>query len=209
MQRATSEDSVVFRRGRIIHVCRECAGIVQSGGVGDVVRQLAEQCARAGLHTSIVVPRYGCVTLPVATALFTAEIRMDYPNCRRSEKVEFFQVSALSGLTSLELWLIDSPRFRAKHHPYVYTKDEARAFKEGIGLEVFCGAEPPPPDYADELAGRGHYDYFAMNALLQKAVLELIEWMGPNEYVVHCHDAHVAALPMLLRHSKEYGHAIR
>jgi starch synthase len=135
---------------------------------------------------------------------------MDYVNKCRSERVDFFQTPSAGGLSTLEIWFIDSPRFREKHHPYVYTRDEERAFKERAGSEVFCGAERPPLDFAEGgLTGRGHYDYFAMNALLQKAVLELIAWMGPNDYVVHCHDAHVAALPMLLRHSTEYAHALR
>ncbi|HYW85938.1 MAG TPA: glycogen/starch synthase, partial [Spirochaetia bacterium] len=41
------------------HVAREYAGVAEAGGVKDVVRGLAEAQARAGAHTSVVIPQYG------------------------------------------------------------------------------------------------------------------------------------------------------
>src|SRR5271166_5588813 len=44
---------------QIFHVASECAGIISQGGLGDVVLQIAKQCATANHQTTIILPKYG------------------------------------------------------------------------------------------------------------------------------------------------------
>src|ERR1700676_1207747 len=193
-------------KANIVHVGRECSGVVGGGGAGDVILQLADQCAREGYPTSIIIPFYGNIKRDTEKFGSDEAIEMDYAGIRRVETVAFHRVRDLNGQKGLDLWLIKADRFGGKHHPYLYTRDEADLFAKLRADEaLFCGAEPPPKDYAGPqgLAGVGHYDFFAMNVLLQKAVLRLVASHTLDECVLHCHDAHVASLPMLLKATKK------
>jgi len=182
----------------VFHVARECSEIVSSGGLGDVVLQLAARCAAEGFPTTVILPRYGGMsrefqdrTEPVPDPV---AIPMSYgPDPSRTEPVVFRTM----GHRGFEVCLVDSPRFRGKLHPYVYDEEEAAAFQALPREErLFCGAERPFPGF-EVRAGTGHFDYFAMNLLLQKAALAYVRLRAPERAVIHGHDAHAAVLPLL------------
>ena len=209
----------------IVHVARECAGVAVAGGVGDVVLQLAVQCVRQGFDTTIVVPHYGPFSeesldntaVRLARALQAGETKVEHEavgdflidmayadSPARRERVAVHSV-VLRSAARLRLALICAERFAGKDKPYVYSSREAESFAcLDAQAETFCGAEPPPRDAAVE-EGAGHYDYFAMNVLLQKAALELAARLGLRKPAFHCHDAHAALLPMLARKSEAYA----
>ena len=60
-----------------------------------------------------------------------------------------------------------------------------------------------------KVQGTGHYDYFAMNILLQKAGLDLIMLLREKPEVIHCHDGHTAVTPAMMRECTGYRHYFR
>jgi starch synthase len=57
--------------------------------------------------------------------------------------------------------------------------------------------------------GMGHFDYFAMNILLQKAALGLMLVLGERPDIIHCQDGHAAVLPAMVREIEGYRHFFR
>jgi hypothetical protein len=77
------------------------------------------------------------------------------------------------------IYLLEADRFREKTDVYTYTaEDEERA--------------------EWQQSGTGHYDYFAMNILLQKGALELMILLNERPDVIHCHDGHTAVVPAMI-----------
>ncbi|MCY4187889.1 MAG: glycogen/starch synthase [Bryobacterales bacterium] len=202
----------------IVHVARECAEIAAAGGVGDVVLQLALECARQGFHSTIFLPHYGRYSAERQRALaqrisamlpwqrceasYLDPVALDIPMAyaARPYRTEpaAIETIALSGPVRLQIAQVVADRFAGKQRPYAYTGAEARAILEGPrGDGLVCGAEAPPPSFHAE-EGTGHFDHFAMNLLLQKAALA---WTARQHRsaVVHCHDAHAAMLPMMAK----------
>lgn len=213
----------------IIHVARECAGVAAAGGVGDVVLQLAVQCVRQGFDTTVVIPHYGAFSeeslsemgarLSQALQLPGAEFEretigdflVDMPYADQPTRRERVAVQSvlLRAKAQFRLALICADRFEGKDKPYVYSGREAELFEQlDAEAETFCGSEPPPRG-AEVHEGSGHFDYFAMNILLQKAALELVERLNLNKPVFHCHDAHAALLPMLAKKSEAHSSLAR
>lgn len=135
-------------RSEIVHVARECAGAAIAGGVGDVVLQLAVQCARQGFDTTVVVPCYGpfreealermaagpARALRAAAAKTVREaggdflVDMAYADApTRRERVAVHSIVLQAG-ARLRLALICAERFAGKEKPYVYSGREAQAF---------------------------------------------------------------------------------
>ena len=205
----------------IVHVTRECAEIAAAGGVGDVVLQLALESAQSRLPTTIILPHYGHhhrdtvreTAAKIAPALPWPRARVRFPEPQEFEipmayadlpqRVESVRVETIvfEGRGQLTVALVVADRFSGKERPYTYTAAEAKAILLApSGTETACGAEIPPPDFPVE-EGRGHFDYFAMNVLLQRAALAWMERACGAPLVIHCHDAHTAMLPMIARHA--------
>lgn len=185
---------------RVIHVARECAQITPGGGVGDVVLELALKCAAEGVDSSVVLPHYKNLKLEPTRIgpVYNINIPMAYTKGKgRHERAEISLNRFQIGTRELLAWLVDSPRFRRKSHPYTYTAEEEKTFRNLPPEAIeFCGAERPPFQNDEAIKGRGHYDYFAMNVLLQKAAVHVIQGT-PGPTVVHGHDAHAAGLPLV------------
>ena len=203
----------------IVHVARECAEIAPAGGVGDVVLQLAIESTRFGFETAIVLPHYGAFSqrrlehaaarilqvLPWTNVSVSipepreVEIPMAYTEAPQRVEVTRLQAVKFDGCGHLTLVFVIADRFTEKERPYSYTAAEARAIVFAPpGTTRVCGAERPPADYpVDE--GTGHFDYFAMNVLLQRAALAWMEGLDAESLVVHSHDAHTAMLPMMAK----------
>ncbi len=171
---------------------REYDGLAGAGGVKDVARQLAEALARSGRKVSVVLPLYGFMDpgqLGFTPLDLGFDIDMDYTGEPRREYVRVFaktaQPAAKKG--TLAIYLIDAARYLEKKSVYTYTaEDEA--------LDPF------------HRQGSGHFDYFAMNILLQKAAAALMIRLGERPDIIHCHDGHTAILPAMLRESEGWRH---
>ncbi len=158
---------------------REYRGIAGAGGVKDVSRELSEALARAGHDVTVVMPRYGFIK--PEDAGFSSlgprfEVDMDYTREERRETVQFWQKE----INRVRLVLVESGRFSEKQDVYTYTEAE----------------EKTDPTHKK---GMGHYDYFAMNILLQKSALGLCLYQGIRPDVFHFQDGHTALAAVLMR----------
>lgn len=177
---------------------REYEGLAGAGGVKDVARQLAEAIARSGRKVSVVLPLYGFMDLTklgFSTCDMAFEIDMPYVDMDRREYVRIFRQEVnVPGHGHLKktagriiIYLLDAQRFLEKKGVYTYTAEEE-------ALNSF------------HRQGSGHYDYFAMNILLQKASLALMMHLGERPDIIHCHDGHTALLPAMIRETEGYRH---
>ncbi len=165
---------------------REYDSVAGAGGVKDVSRQLAEALVRLKKTVSVVLPCYGFIDpkgLGFTKLPLSFEVDMNYTAQDRREEVTIWK-NTLHGVT---LYLVDAERYREKQAIYTYTADDEAKFPY-------------------QVRGRGHFDYFAMNVLLQKAALDLMILLGQKPDIIHCQDGHTAILPAMLREGTGYRH---
>ncbi|MDW7772939.1 MAG: glycogen/starch synthase [Desulfobulbaceae bacterium] len=184
-------------------VTREYDGLAGAGGVKDVCRQLSEALVRHGrCRVSVVLPRYGFIDpkplgfsrlqlpAPAGAAACSGDdallVDLDYAKEIRRESV-----AAWHGKKSgVDIYLLEAGRFAEKLGIYTYTAEEERL-------------------HSWQKKGSGHYDYFAMNVLLQKSALALMMVLGEKPDVIHCQDGHTALIPAMLRENEGYRHFFR
>lgn len=181
---------------KVLMVTREYDGVAGAGGVKDVCRQLSEALVRhAGCDVRVVLPCYGFidavaqgferVQLPSreeAAKIPTAfDVDMNYPDKERRESVSLWMKKE----QGVVIYLLDSFRFAEKQAVYTYTSAEEK-------------------EKSWQKAGTGHFDFFAMNVLLQKAALDLMILLDLRPDVIHCHDGHAAILPAMLWEDSGY-----
>ncbi len=183
-------------------ISREYDGLAGAGGVKDVCRQLAEALvAEAGVEVTVVIPRYGFMdaielgfsplTSPPRRSSLDCEgstnlffdVDMHYVDEERRETVTLWQ-QMLKGVRVL---LIEADRFAEKQGVYTYTAEEEKKI---------------PWQYQ----GSGHFDYFAMNILLQKAALDVMILLDERPDILHCQDGHAATLAAMMRQNPGYRH---
>jgi len=179
-------------------ITREYGDLAGAGGVRDVVRQLS--LALAGWRSrkvSVILPLYGFIDVEEAgfeavydpldrNRQLTFAVDMHYPDTPRHETVQVWRKQEQRVI----IFALDSPRFREKSGVYTYTE----ADEENDG---------------SQLRGSGHFDYFAMNVLLQKGALDLIMLLEERPDVVHCHDGHAALTPCLMHELAGYRNYFR
>ncbi|MEN8191059.1 MAG: glycogen/starch synthase [Thermodesulfobacteriota bacterium] len=182
----------------ILMVTREYGHLAGAGGVKDVVSQLAKVLGRwSGRTVSVVLPLYGFMdpegagfTLladPVdQTHELSFDVDINYDLRERREEVRVWH----GRHHRVNIYLIDSPRFLEKGDVYTYTAEEEQ-------VESW------------KKAGKGHYDYFAMNVLLQKAALGLMMILDCRPDIIHCHDGHTALIPAMIGENDGYRHFFR
>jgi len=165
---------------------REYDSIAGAGGVKDVSRQLAEALARLKKSVTVMLPCYGFMDpkkLGFSKESLSFEVEMNYTAEDRRELVTLWK-RKLHGVT---IFLVDTDRYREKRSIYTYTaEDEA--------------------DNPYHIQGNSHFDYFAMNVLLQKAALDLMVILEQKPDIIHCQDGHTAILPAMLREGTGYRH---
>ncbi|KPJ99484.1 MAG: glycosyl transferase family 1 [Desulfobacterales bacterium SG8_35] len=165
---------------------REYGSIAGAGGVKDVSCQLAEALVRLNKSVTVILPCYGFIDpqgLGFTKQAVSFAVDMNYTAEDRREEVSLWK-NTLHGVT---LYLVDAERYREKQSIYTYTaEDEAKN--------------------PYQLKGSGHFDYFAMNVLLQKAALDLLIILGQTPDIIHCQDGHTAILPAMLREGTGYRH---
>ncbi len=172
-------------------VTREYDGLAGAGGVKDVCRQLAEALVKKA-NVSVCLPMYGFMSVSSLgfKPVESFRVDMNYVAVERREDVRVWALKKKYGKNTLTIYLLDSKRYHEKRSVYTYTaEDEA--------------------DDADHVRGSGHYDYFAMNVLLQKAALNLMICLGDSPDIIHCHDGHAALLPAMAREIEGYRHFFR
>ena len=165
---------------------REYDGIAGAGGVKDVSRQLAEALARLKKSVTVMLPCYGFLepeTLGFSRQPFSFDVDMNFTAEDRREQVILWKKT----LHKVTVYLVDAERYREKRSIYTYTAEE-----EAIN------------PYQSQ--GSGHFDYFAMNVLLQKTALDLMILLGHKPDIIHCQDGHTAILPAMLREGTGYRH---
>ncbi len=179
------KDSISVRN--IWMVTREYGNLAGAGGVKDVTAQLASALAAwTGRKVSVVMPCYGFMDPQshnfqplqhndAKDQPMTFQVDMNYVGEERRETLQVWQAR----LERVNVYLLDSPRFREKDAVYTYTakEEEIDPFKR---------------------QGEGHYDYFAVNLLLQKGALQLMLQLQERPDIIHCHDGHTAVLPAII-----------
>lgn len=165
-------------------ITREYDGLAGAGGVKDVSRQLSHALARAGVKITVVMPLYGMMDkerLKLKGTPYSFNISMNYAREERHEPVRIWKL--MQG--KVRILFVESPRFSEKKSVYTYTAEE----------------EAQNPNYKQ---GSGHYDYFAMNVLLQKSALELMIYVHERPDIIHCQDGHTAIIPAIMREVDGY-----
>jgi len=168
---------------------REYDGLAGAGGVKDVSRQLAESLARMGKSVTVVLPCYGFMDpqkLNFTRHDLSFEVDMNYTAEDRRERVLLWYTK----LNKVNIYLVDAERYREKLGIYTYTAKE----------------ETTDPSHYQ---GSSHFDYFAMNILLQKAALDMMILLDEKPDIIHCQDGHTAILPALLKEAGAYRHYFR
>ena len=173
---------------------REYSGLAGAGGVKDVACQMAEALVRSDCKVSVVLPLYGFMdpeNLGFKLTDISFEVALNYATEQRLEEVRIFskkvKVSQTGGKKggNLEIYLIEAKRYLDKQSVYTYTA------KEEVKNEIHH-------------QGIGHYDYFAMNVLMQKAALSLMIHLEQKPQIIDCHDGHTAILPAMIREIEGY-----
>ena len=169
-------------------ITREYGALAGAGGVKDVARQLATALTRSGRQVSVALPFYGFMapeSLGFSRLDLAFDLDMSYTLEERREEVTVWHRR-----DEVDLYLLDSPRFREKNGVYTYTAADERH----------------NPLHRQ---GEGHIDYFAMNVLLQKAALCLMIHLDQRPEIIHCHDGHTALLPAIVRELDGFRHYFR
>ena len=175
-------------------ITREYDQLAGAGGVKDVCRQLAEILAdRGNCAVRVVLPRYGFMDAPqlgfsllglggrsgrIAGRRYEQvfEVDMNYAAEERRETVAVWSAT----INKVTVYLVEADRFATKRGVYTYTEEDEQ-------------------EVAWQQAGGGHFDYFAMNVLLQRAALDLMILLEEKPDIIHCHDGHAALLPAMMR----------
>ncbi|MFV0437647.1 MAG: glycogen synthase [Desulfopila sp.] len=177
---------------------REYGEIAGAGGVKDVVRQLAEALAIIpGTEVRVVLPLYGFIRpsehgfVPLKDPLDPSRqlefaVDMNYSLEERQERCRIWSMCS-AGVT---IYLVEADRFREK-----------------MGIYTYSTLDRDLPDW--QRPGMGHYDYFAMNVLLQKSSIELMLLLGEKPDVIHCHDGHTALVPTFINECQGWRNSFR
>jgi len=177
---------------------REYGDLAGAGGVKDVVSQLSVSLAKkSGRSVHVVLPCYGFIDPESLGFTLLADplspknelqfkVDLNYPEEPRQEEVKVW--GAIQD--QVNIYLLDSERFREKQNVYTYTAEEEASFSW-------------------QKTGEGHIDYFAMNILLQKAAVCLMVILGARPDVIHCHDGHNAVLPAMISEQQGFRHYFR
>ena len=170
----------------ILILTREYDGLAGAGGVKDFSRQLAEALVRKGNRVGVILPLYGLID-PKAHSFsrtgLTFEVDMPYVGRFRREKVAIWSAE----LNGVNVYLVEAARYAEKLDVYVYTDKDAG-------------------DAPHTQKGMAHYDYFAMNVLLQRAAIAMLIRTGEKPDIIHCQDGHTAILPAMIREIGGFRH---
>ena len=170
----------------VVMLSREYAGIAGAGGVKDVVKGLCCALSKRGIETCVILPRYGFLdpdSLGFKRLDLSFKVDMNYASQERTETVGFWHGKK----DGVSCFLVEAERFAEKRGIYTYTEEDEK--------------EDP-----SKRKGEGHFDYFAVNVLHQKAALGLLECLDIRPDVIHCHDGHTGLVPAIIREEDGFRH---
>src|SRR5438045_3684937 len=98
----------------ILHVCSEVSPFIKTGGIADVCEAMPRALARAGVRTTVVMPRYGTID-PVHHALAKRLTPITVPLGAARESITVYEGRLPGGLVTV--YLLDHPLFE---RPGVY-----------------------------------------------------------------------------------------
>ncbi len=174
---------------KVYTLTREYRGLAGVGGLKDVARELSEALVRKGLEVTVFLPRYGFINAKEKGFEETGIsflVDMDYTYEERREKIFLWQQE----INGVRVFLVEADRYAEKLGVYTYTEEEEKK-------------EPW------KKKGSGHFDYFAMNILLQKTALCTAIYLDEKPDIMHCHDGHTAVTPALARELMGFRHYFR
>ena len=188
--------------GSVWMVSREYDGLAGAGGVKDVCRQLAEALARdGGCRVRVILPRYGFMDAAALgfTPLELPSRRTDGPCAERRRRAFAVEMNYTDRerREDVSIW-------ERREEGLTIFLVEAERFAEKLGVYTYTAAEEEKTPWQRQ--GSGHYDYFAMNILLQKAALDLMLLLDEAPDVIHCQDGHAATLAAMARENSGYRH---
>ncbi len=164
---------------KVYMLTREYRGLAGVGGLKDVARELSEALVRRGNKITVFLPCYGFLD-PYEKGFkktgISFVVDMDYTREERRERVSLWEKE----IEGVHIFLIEADRYKEKLGVYTYTQEEEEK-------------EPW------KKKGSGHFDYFAMNILLQKTALCTAIYREEKPDIIHCHDGHTAVTPALAR----------
>lgn len=171
------------RINNIWFISREYRDLAGSGGLKDVCRQLA--VALAGKYkVTVCLPAYGFLD-PYRLGFQEGEVFQVDMNYAHEERREAVQVWSRTTTDGVRIFLFDASRYQEKKGIYTYTPEDEIENPENV-------------------QGDGHYDYFAMNVLLQKAAVSLMMYRMEQPDIIHCHDGHTALIPAIIRENEGF-----
>ncbi|AEH45147.1 Starch synthase catalytic domain-containing protein [Thermodesulfatator indicus DSM 15286] len=176
----------MFQIKEVYTLTREYRDIAGAGGLKDVAQELSEALVRKGIKVTVFMPRYGFLDpekLGFWQTGVSFSVDMDYAHEERREEISLWQ----GELNGVRIFLIEADRYAEKLGIYTYTEEEEKR-------------EPW------KKKGTGHFDYFAMNILLQKTALCTAIYLEEKPEIIHCHDGHTACTPALAREIMGFRH---
>lgn len=172
------------------HISREYRGLAEAGGIKDVVRDLAETLASFGIRVSVVIPWYGLMDrLQIEYRELPLSFEIPLPDREGRPAAERIGVR-LYEISKVSVYCLTSARFAEKLGVYTYTDREASNDPHIIH-------------------GEGHTDALELGLLFQLGALALISSLSDPPSVVHCHDAHAAFVPAMMREHPVYREFFR
>ena len=164
----------------IWHITREYRGIAEAGGIKDVVRDLSEALTKFGLSVSVIIPFYGFMdNLPL---MKINEFNAGGSGQAIQNRIEVFSFK----LNGVNIYCLKTESFSAKEGVYTYTEREAER----------------NPHYRK---GEGHEDAVTLSLIFQRTAVEFLRLTGEKPSIVHCHDAHAACVPAIMREIPEFS----
>jgi starch synthase len=186
-------------------VTREYDGLAGAGGVKDVCRQLSEALVEhGGCQVRVVLPRYGFID---PRALGFSPLKLPVPDCIDPQAGRCDDVFLLDMDYAGEERRESVSVWHGERCGVTIFLVEAERFAEKLGVYTYTAAEEDQRSW--QRKGSGHFDYFAVNVLLQKSALALMMILGEKPDVVHCQDGHAALIPPMLREAEGYRHFFR
>ncbi|MBU1037126.1 glycogen synthase [Patescibacteria group bacterium] len=167
------------RQLKILFVASELTPLAKVGGLADVIGSLPQALTSLGVDARVVIPKYGIIDEKKYSLKLLAQ-KLNTTFAEKKEEFNIYQTyltsSSLRAAQKTPLYLIDHQKYLGQGGVY------------------------PSPDASSEGSAEEAYRF----TFFTKTVLEIFKDINWLPDIIHCHDWHVAMLPLLAKQSKEY-----